>query len=135
MKRKILVAPLFAAATCTWAAPASLDDAKVTAALKAADADNDGTLDAKESARLGVSKATFDKVNVDKDGHLDKAEFIAAITAAFNAADPDRDGSLTWAEAQKAGIKARANFDAADPDKDGTLNLPEYLAALVGQLK
>jgi Ca2+-binding EF-hand superfamily protein len=135
MKRKILIASLLAATTCAWAAPASLDDAKVVAAMKAADPDKDGTLDAKEAARLGISQSTFDKVNADKDGHLDKVEFIAAITAEFNAADPDKDGSLTWAEAQKAGIKTKATFDAADPDKDGTLNLPEYLAALVAQLK
>jgi Ca2+-binding EF-hand superfamily protein len=135
MKSKILVASLLAVTTIAWAAPASLDDAKVAAAMKAADPDKDGTLDAKEAARLGVTQATFDKINVDKDGHLDKAELAAAITAEFKAADPDKDGTLTWAEAQKAGIKAKATFDAADPDKDGTLDINEYLSALIAQLK
>jgi Ca2+-binding EF-hand superfamily protein len=126
-----LALPLWAA----HAADATLTDALLDATMKKADPDNDGTLDLKEAAKLGISKKVFEKVNPDKDGTLDKKELAAAVTMMFEAANADKDGTLDWKEAKKAGIKSKAVFDAANPDKDGTLDVAEYLAALTAQLK
>ncbi len=64
--------------------------------FKAADTDNDGTLDAKE-ASIDVKAA-----DPDKDGTLDAKEYSAAIASAFKAADPDNDGTLDAKELSSA---------------------------------
>jgi EF hand len=135
MKATISLLALSLASPLALAADATLSDALVDPVFAQADKDKNGTLSLAEARKFGLTTKAFHKANPDKDGSLDKAEFIAAITARFEAANPDKDGTLDWREAQKAGIKSKKVFAAANPDKDGTLDIAEYLAALSAQAK
>lgn len=135
MKATISLLALALASPLALAADATLTDALVDPVFTKADKDKNGTLSLVEARKFGITTKAFQQANPDKDGSLDKAEFIAAITARFEAANPDKDGTLDWREAQKAGIKSKKVFAAANPDKDGTLDIAEYLAALAAQAK
>ena len=78
----------------------SWDEVRVAALAKfnAADADHDGTLDAKEAAKLGVSKSMLKKADADKDGTLDSNEYLAIVKQRFDAADRDHEGTLSVKE-------------------------------------
>jgi len=92
-----------------------------TAAIKAHDKDNDGTLDLMEVKTPAL--ATFDKLEKDSDGTLDRKETGARISKKdFAAADPDNDGTLTKDEFTALVEKL---FKDADPDADGTLDAKE----------
>ncbi|WP_424362780.1 EF-hand domain-containing protein [Methylocystis parvus] len=55
--------------------------------------DSDGTIEPKElQGRL--SKKEFKAADPDNDGTLDKNEFLAVVESLFKAADPDNDGTL-----------------------------------------
>jgi Ca2+-binding EF-hand superfamily protein len=87
------------------------------------DPDKDGTLDLAE-AKTSAS-ALFEKLNKDsdKDATLDVSELKGHLTAKqINAADPDKDGTLDKAE-YLAVVEAR--FKAANPDNDGTIDCKE----------
>jgi Ca2+-binding EF-hand superfamily protein len=91
------------------------------AALKALDADNDGTISVAE-ARAGGSKI-FAKLNSDNDGTLDAKELAGRLDeASIKAADPDHDGTLDAKEYEAVGAE---KFKAADPDNDGTVDKKE----------
>jgi Ca2+-binding EF-hand superfamily protein len=53
-----------------------------------------------------LKKADLTKADPDKDGTLDKAEFLAIVEARFKAADPDADGTLDVKE-----LKTKAGKD------------------------
>lgn len=90
-------------------------------ALKALDADNDGTVSVAE-ARAGGSKI-FAKLNSDNDGTLDAKELAGRLDeASIKAADPDHDGTLDAKEYEAVGAE---KFKAADPDNDGTVDKKE----------
>jgi Ca2+-binding EF-hand superfamily protein len=103
--------------------------------FKAADKDNDGTLDKEEAKAMpGVAK-NFDKIDADKDGTVSMDELKASMKhmkasmheqgqAKFKAADKDKDGTLDKEEA-KAMPRVAKNFDAIDTDKDGTVSMEE----------
>jgi EF hand len=135
MKSKIVFALLAVATSWAVAADVKLADAQVDEAFAKADADKNGTVSLAEAKKFGITAKVFAKANPDKDGSLDKKEFVAAIEAQFALANPDKDGTLDRKEASKAGIKSQSTFDAANPDKDGTLDIAEYLTALVKQAK
>jgi hypothetical protein len=59
------------------AAPAA--DAAVVAKFKAADKNNNGSLD---GAELDAHKANMAKIDTDKDGKISQAEFVTATKAA-----------------------------------------------------
>jgi Ca2+-binding EF-hand superfamily protein len=91
------------------------------AALKALDADNDGTISVAE-ARAGGSKI-FAKLNSDNDGTLDAKELAGRLDeASIKAVDPDHDGTLDAKEYEAVGAE---KFKAADPDNDGTVDKKE----------
>jgi hypothetical protein len=111
---KLLAAALFFFVT----APAFAD---VSAALKALDPDNDGTIDLPE-AQAGAKK-TFAKLNPDDDGTLDAKELTGILDeAAIKAADPDNDGTL---DEKEYATVVEAKFKAANPDDDGTIDAAE----------
>ena len=85
------------------------------------DTDHDGTVDLAETK--AAASATFDRLERDKDGTLDKHELSRRLSAKeLAAADPDHDGTLTKEE-YLALVEQR--FRAADPDHDGTLDAKE----------
>lgn len=89
--------------------------------IKEYDKDNDGTLDLDEVK--AAASAEFDTLNKDPDDTLDRRETKGLIgKKEFKAADPDKDGTLDKAEYLSIVEKL---FKAADPDKDGTLDAKE----------
>ena len=78
----------------------SWDEVRVAAQAKfaAADTDHDFTLDAKEAAKLGITKSMLKKADSDKDGTLSQDEYLAIVKQRFDAADKDHDGTLTLKE-------------------------------------
>ena len=99
----------------------SLAYADNTAAMKALDPDNDGTIDMKE-AEAGAAKV-FKKINPDGDTTLEADELEGRVDAAgLKANDPDDDASLDEKE-YMALVKKK--FEAANPDNDGTVDQKE----------
>jgi opacity protein-like surface antigen len=110
-------------ALCVASAAFAADKADPVASfLKAADPDNDGTLDWAEVKK--AAEAKFAKLEKDNDGTLDKKEVkgLGVTDADFKQADPDKDGTLDKAEYLTI---VEARFKAANPDNDGTLDLKE----------
>jgi Ca2+-binding EF-hand superfamily protein len=111
---------------------------KLEAKFKAADKDNDGTLDKTEAAAMPRVAKNFEAIDADKDGtvsleeihagmHAKAKEMHAKGEAKFKAADKDNDGTLDKAEAAAMPHVAK-NFDAIDTDKDGTVSREEIHA-------
>lgn len=110
------------------------------ARFKAADKDNDGTLDKSEAAAMPGLAKHFEAVDTDKDGTVDIKEVEAfhatmhkrafeRVERRFMATDTDNDGTIDKKEAAAwPGLERR--FDAVDVDKDGTVDLPEVKAAM-----
>ena len=96
-----------------------------SAALKALDPDNDGTIDLAEAQAGGTKK--FAKLNPDNDGTLDEKELSGILdAAALKAADPDNDGTL---DAKEYAAVIEQKFKAANPDNDGTIDKKELDSA------
>jgi Ca2+-binding EF-hand superfamily protein len=111
----------FSIAATLMGLTASVALADSSAALKALDPDNDGTIDLKE-ADAGAAKV-FKDINSDNDGTVDAKELAGRLDAAdFKAADPDNDGTLD--EKEYMALVAK-KFKVADPDNDGTVDLKE----------
>ena len=116
--------------------------ARLEAAFKKADADNDGTLTRAEAKAMPRVAKNFDAIDADKDGTVSLDEIRASMKQAgkqmhdravekFKAADKDNDGTLTKDEA-KAMPRVAKNFDAIDADKDGTVSereIHDYMKA------
>jgi len=69
------------------------------------DKKKDSTLDAKELKGRMTAKE-FKAANPDNDGTIDKAEYLAAVAARFKAANPDGDVTIECDELRtKAGKK------------------------------
>lgn len=67
------------------------------------DKHKDSTLDAKE-LRGRMSAKEFKAANPDNDGTIDKAEYLAVVAARFKAANPDKDATIECKElSSKAG--------------------------------
>jgi Ca2+-binding EF-hand superfamily protein len=119
--------------------------AKLEAAFKQADKDNDGTLDKEEAKAMPRVARRFDAIDTDKDGTIDLNEIKASMQkagkemhkkgeAAFNKADKDSDGTLDKEEA-KAMPRVAENFDAIDADKDGTVSREEIHTYMTSKRK
>ena len=121
-----LAAGFLAAAALTGAPEQSFaasKGGKSCAALKAMDPDNDGSIDLKEAQ--AAASALFDKLNKDKgkDQTLEIKELQGRLSRAdFAAADPDKDGTIDKAEFMKI---VETRFAAATPDGDGTVDCKE----------
>lgn len=125
MKKAFAIIAAGAAMTMLAGVPAAIAAPKVKscAAIKAVDPDNDGTMDLAE-AKAAAGKL-FDKLNKDKakDSTLDAKELKGRLSAReLKAADPDKDGTIDKAEYIKV---VEARFKAANPDKDGTIDCRE----------
>ena len=116
--------------------------ARLEAAFKKADTDNDGTLTRAEAKSMPRVARNFDAIDADKDGTVSLDEIRASIQQAaqkmhdsavekFKAADKDHDGTLTKDEAKAMPWVAK-NFYAIDADKDGTVSgkeIRDYMKA------
>ena len=72
-------------------------------------------------------QAMWDNADKNKDGGIDRIEFLGAMTDAFFFVDADKDGQLTLVEIRKVAETLDAKqFEAADRDKNGKLNIYEY---------
>jgi Ca2+-binding EF-hand superfamily protein len=116
---KIVQALSIAATLMVLTASVGLADS--SAALKALDRDNDGTIDLKK-VEAGAAKV-FKDINPDNDGTVDAKELAGRLDAAdLKAADPDNDGTLD--EKEYMAVVA-TKFKAADADNDGTVDVKE----------
>jgi len=116
------------------------DMGKLDAAFKAADKDNDGTLDKEEAKAMPRVAKNFDAIDANHDGTVSMDEIKAFMKtamrekgeAAFKKADKDNDGTLDKEEA-KAMPRVAKNFDAIDTDHDGTVSMDEIHAFMKAQ--
>lgn len=107
---------------------------KLQQAFKAADKDNDGSLDRNEAKVFPRVAKNFDQIDTDKSGTVTLDEIYASMKkvaqnmqAKFQAADKDKDGTLDRNEA-KVFPRVAKNFDQIDADKDGTVSQDEIRA-------
>jgi len=148
MLKTTVITTAFALAA-TFALPGMLfaDDhaARLDAAFKAADKDNDGTLDKEEAKAMPHIAKNFDAIDADHDGTVSMDEIKAAMkharsamqekgAAAFKKADADNDGTLDKQEAE-AMPRIAKNFDAIDTDHDGTVSMDEIHAFMKAKHK
>lgn len=124
----------------TAPSPATPLPATVEASFKAADKDNDGTLDKTEAAAMPGLARRFDAIDTDHDGTIDLQEVKAhharmmqrradRIERRFKAADTNHDGTIDQAEAVSWPALAK-RFNVVDTDKDGTVDLAEATQAM-----
>lgn len=138
MFTKITVTALLASAAMlapVFSAHAEEKGARLEAAFKKADKDNDGTLTKDEAKSMPRVAKNFDAIDADKDGTVSMVEIHASMKKMgkqmhdrgmehFKAADKDNSGTLTKDEA-KAMPRIAKNFEAIDTDKDGTVSEKE----------
>lgn len=138
MYAKLTMTALLASAAVlapAFSAHAEEKGARLEAAFKKADKDNDGTLTKDEAKSMPRVAKNFDAIDTDKDGTVSLAEIHASLMQKgkemhdrgmerFKAADKDKDGTLTKDEA-KSMPRVAKNFDAIDTDKDGTVSEKE----------
>ena len=101
----------------------SLQGRKVLCRPEGDNPDKDGSIDLKEAQ--AAAAALFDKLNKDKskDQTLEIKELQGRLSRAdFAAADPDKDGTIDKAEFMKI---VETRFAAATPDGDGTVDCKE----------
>ncbi|HTS53078.1 MAG TPA: EF-hand domain-containing protein [Burkholderiales bacterium] len=148
MLKASLVTSVFALAAVLALPGVSFADdhaAKMEAAFKAADKDNDGTLDKEEAKAMPRVAKHFDAIDTDHDGTVSMDEIKASMKhavkamhekgeAAFKNADADHDGTLDKEEA-KAMPRVAKNFDTIDADHDGTVSMDEIHAFMKAQHK
>ena len=76
-------------------------------------------------------QAIWDNADKNKDGFIDRIEFLQAVTDAFFFIDADKDSYLTLVEMRAVvGTLDAKQFEEADRDKNGKLDIYEYENAL-----
>jgi len=76
-------------------------------------------------------KAAFTETDENRDGFIDRAEFVARLVEIFFHGDRDKDGLLTFAEMELV-VSFPEDFRSADTSGDGKVSMPEFLKARAG---
>lgn len=86
------------------------------------------------AASAQTAQARAQRIDIDNDGRVSKAEFVQARLAPLIAMDADKDGVVTVAERTAArqtrtAATATRRFDRLDADKDEVVSRAEFDAA------
>ena len=86
---------------------------------------------AAEGAATHDPKVAFTETDENKDGRIDRPEFVARLVEIFFHGDRDKDGFLTIQEMEVV-VRFPEDFRGADTSGDGKLSMPEFLRARAG---
>lgn len=99
------------------------------ALFRAADQNNDDTIDREELRTSNLAPDTFLRADLDRDERLSVSEFTGLRRALFQTADIDRDDSLTRAEFELLILMERVGWQ--DANQNGRIEMSELSASLV----
>ena len=99
------------------------------ALFRAADKNNDNTLDPSELGGTTITQDTFQLIDEDHNGRLSVSEFMRLRRAIFTATDIDRDDSLSFVEFDLLTLLAQIGW--TDRNHNGRIEPSELKAALV----
>jgi hypothetical protein len=84
---------------------------------------DDPVLRAPKASEKSAEERRFDRLDRNRDGKIQQAEFLAARRRNFDRLDVNGDGVLSFAEYAASGIR---RFSELDANGDGTLNRTEF---------
>jgi hypothetical protein len=87
---------------------------------------DDPVLRAPRAREKSAEERRFDRMDRNRDGRIQQAEFLAARKRNFDRLDVNGDGVLSFAEYAASGIR---RFSELDANGDGTLNRAEFAAS------
>ncbi len=90
-----------------------------------------GFAGAADDAARHDPKVAFTETDENRDGRIDRPEFVARLVEIFFHGDRDKDGFLTVQEMEIV-VSFPEDFRGADTSGDGKISMPEFLRARAG---